>query len=302
MEIIKIVPQGLCKGVINAMEVVKRAAADPATKRPIYMLGSLVHNKNIVAALSDMGVVILEGKSHLEMLDEVESGTVVFTAHGVSEEVRRKAAEKGLDVIDATCREVRKSQELIKKRLDEGYLVFFFGTKNHPETEAILGLSPAITLISSKDEIASLSPYAGKLALAIQTTVSYLQARELYQALLNKYPQIELIEEVCNSTRIRQEAVIKAKGRLDLIIVIGDRHSNNTRMLKEVAETEAGIPAILVESIEDLKDVDLASYERIGVTAGASTPNAIVEEIMEKLPKGDFLSELRLEDYLSLKK
>jgi len=302
MEIIKIVPQGLCKGVINAMEVVKRAAADPATKRPIYMLGSLVHNKNIVAALSDMGVVILEGKSRLEMLDEVESGTVVFTAHGVSEEVRRKAAEKGLDVIDATCREVRKSQELIKKRLDEGYLVFFFGIKNHPETEAILGLSPAITLISSKDEIASLSPYAGKLALAIQTTVSYLQARELYQALLNKYPQIELIEEVCNSTRIRQEAVIKAKGRLDLIIVIGDRHSNNTKMLKEVAETEAGIPAILVESIEDLKDVDLASYERIGVTAGASTPNAIVEEIMEKLPKGDFLSELRLEDYLSLKK
>jgi|LSQX01.2.fsa_nt_gb 4-hydroxy-3-methylbut-2-enyl diphosphate reductase len=302
MEIIKILPQGLCKGVINAIHIVNDALEDPTIKKPIYMLGSLVHNQNIVRALSEQNVIILDGKSRLEMLDEITSGTVIFTAHGVSEETRKKARAKGLDIIDATCKDVKLSHDIIRNYLDAGYMILYYGMENHPEAEGVLGISPKITLIRNKDDIEALPAYEGKLALATQTTMSFLQAIELHQYLLKKYPQIKLIDEVCNSTRIRQQAVISQKGKLDLIIVVGDRKSNNTRMLKEVAEKEAGISAILVENVEDLKAYDLSAYERIGVTAGASTPNVIVQEIIEKLPKGDFNSELVSEDYLRPKR
>lgn len=302
MEIIKITPQGLCKGVINAIHIVNKALNDPSTKKPIYMLGSLVHNQNIVRALSEKGVIILEGKSRLEMLDKISSGTVIFTAHGVSNEVRNKAIEKGLDIIDATCKDVKHSQEIIQKYIDDGYLVFYYGIKNHPETEAILSMSSKIIVMKNRDEIDKLPEYSGKMALATQTTMSFLEAIEFHQSLLKKFPQVELVEEVCNSTRIRQQAVIDHKDEVDLLIVVGDPQSNNTKMLKKVGEIKAGLPTIMVENIEDLKNFDLSKFKRIGITAGASTPNTIVKEIIEKLPKGDYKSELVSEDYLQAKK
>lgn len=302
MEIIKITPQGLCKGVVNAIHIVNRALMDQNTKKPIYMLGSLVHNQNIVRALSKKGIIILEGKTRLEMLEQIESGTVIFTAHGVSNEVRKKAKEKGLDIIDATCKDVKQSHEIIQEYIEKGYLVLYYGVKNHPETEGVLGISPDIIVVKDKEDIENLPEYSGKIALATQTTMSFLDAVKFHQLLLNKYPQIELIEEVCNSTRIRQQAVINQKDQLDLLIVVGDPASNNSKMLREVAEKKAGLKAIMVENLEDLKQYDLSGYKRIGITAGASTPNAIVNEILTKLPEGDFKTELVAEDYLISKK
>ncbi len=302
MEIIKITPQGLCKGVINAIHIVNRALMDPNTNKPIYMLGSLVHNQNIVGALSKKGIIILEGKTRLEMLDHIESGTVIFTAHGVSKEVRKKAEEKGLAIIDATCKDVKQSHEIIQEYLENGYLVLYYGVKNHPETEGVLGISSNIIVVRDKEDIENLPEYSGKVALATQTTISFLDAVAFHQLLLKKYPQIELIEEVCNSTRIRQQAVLKQKEQLDLLIVVGDPSSNNSKMLKEVAEKKAGLKAIMVESLEDLKQYNFSGYKRIGITAGASTPNAIVNEILAKLPQGVFQTELVTDDYLVSKK
>jgi 4-hydroxy-3-methylbut-2-enyl diphosphate reductase len=302
MEIIKITPQGLCKGVINAIHIVNRALMDPNTNKPIYMLGSLVHNQNIVGALSKKGIIILEGKTRLEMLDHIESGTVIFTAHGVSKEVRKKAEEKGLAIIDATCKDVKQSHEIIQEYLENGYLVLYYGVKNHPETEGVLGISSNIIVVRDKEDIENLPEYSGKVALATQTTMSFLDAVAFHQLLLKKYPQIELIEEVCNSTRIRQQAVLKQKEQLDLLIVVGDPSSNNSKMLKEVAEKKAGLKAIMVESLEDLKQYNFSGYKRIGITAGASTPNDIVNEILAKLPQGVFQTELVTDDYLVSKK
>jgi 4-hydroxy-3-methylbut-2-enyl diphosphate reductase len=298
MEIIKITPQGLCKGVLNAINIVNKKLDDPNTKRPIYMLGSLVHNRNIVQALSEKGIIILDGKTRIELLNEIDSGTVIFTAHGVSDEVRQKAVEKGLDIIDATCRDVEKSHRIIQEYLNKGYLILYYGIKNHPETEGVLGISPNIKVVKEDEDILHLPEYSGKIALATQTTMSFLEVIRFHQLILKKYPKIELLEEVCNSTRIRQQAVINQKGKLDLLIVVGDPKSNNSRILKEVGEKKAGMKTIMVENLEDLNSYDLSGFKRIGITAGASTPNAIVNEIIEKLPKGNLKTELVSNDYL----
>ena len=213
-----------------------------------------------------------------------------------------KSRGKGLAIIDATCKDVKQSHEIIQEYLENGYLVLYYGVKNHPETEGVLGISSNIIVVRDKEDIENLPEYSGKVALATQTTMSFLDAVAFHQLLLKKYPQIELIEEVCNSTRIRQQAVLKQKEQLDLLIVVGDPSSNNSKMLKEVAEKKAGLKAIMVESLEDLKQYNFSGYKRIGITAGASTPNAIVNEILAKLPQGVFQTELVTDDYLVSKK
>jgi 4-hydroxy-3-methylbut-2-enyl diphosphate reductase len=302
MEIIKIIPQGFCKGVIQAIRKVNDAIENPQTKKPIHMLGSLVHNQNIVQAFVAKGVIIHEGKSRLELLDEINDGTVIFTAHGVSDEVRAKALSKGLEIIDATCKDVFQNQQIIKAKSSEGYRILFYGIENHPETEGIADTAPII-VVNEKTNFDTLPEECGKILLTTQTTMSYADILPFYWRLKSKYPQLELLEEVCSSTRKRQEAIINQAGNLDLLLVVGDPGSNNSKMLLDIGQNKACLKTIMVENVEDLNKYDLSPYRTIGITSGASTPNAIVEEIIEQLKKQNkvFRSNLKYDDYLHYK-
>ncbi|NLD26745.1 MAG: 4-hydroxy-3-methylbut-2-enyl diphosphate reductase [Acholeplasmataceae bacterium] len=299
MEITKIIPQGLCKGVISAIKKVNEAIENPNTKKPIHMLGPLIHNKNVVRAFLEKGVIIHMGKSRLELLDEITDGTVIFTAHGVSDEVRAKAISKGLDIIDATCRDVSRNQQIIKDKINDGYYIFFYGKENHPETEGIFD-SEHIIVVNENTDIDALPEISGKMVMTTQTTMSYSDVVPFYLLLKRKYPQLELLEELCNATRKRQEAIINQAGNLDLLLVVGDPSSNNSKMLMEIAKNKLGVNAIMLENVEDLNHYDLSPYQKIGITSGASTPTAIVEEIIQQLQKQkkNFISKLKNDDYL----
>jgi len=301
MEIIKIKPQGICMGVARAINIINKVLQDENTKKPIYMLGNLVHNKNIVRAFQSKGIIVLEGQSRLEMLKSVDEGTVIFTAHGVSEDVRAEAFRKGLSIIDATCRDVEKTHEIIKEKLAQGYKILFYGVLGHPETEGVLGLSADITLVNDDSDLAAIPNGNPKTLLTNQTTMSYIDVLNFYRKIKVLRPNLELLEEVCSATRNRQTAVIENKDNIDLLIVVGDPLSNNTRMLKETAEKKAGLTTVLVENIKGLEGFDFSPYQRVGITAGASTPDAIVEEIIANLKtkKPVFSSKLTDEDFLN---
>lgn len=297
MKITKLTPRGFCKGVVFAIQTINKALNDTNLKRPLYMLGNIVHNKNIVEAFKEKGIIILDGPSRLKMLEDINEGTIIFTAHGVSDEVRALAKSKGLDIIDATCKDVLKTHNLIKEKLLEGYLVLFYGKPNHPETEGILGIDPSIILVDDNTNPLALPKHFGKIILTSQTTMSYLDLLKYYEQLKFVYPQLKLMDEICSATRRRQEAIINAKD-YDLIIVVGDKLSNNTKMLKEIANKNT--KAIQVESVKDLKNLNLNNYKNVAITAGASTPMAIVEEIVFNIENStnNYISNLTIDDYL----
>lgn len=296
MKVTKLTPRGFCKGVVNAIHIINKALEDENLKRPFYMLGNIVHNKNIVNAFKEKGVIILDGPSRVKMLEDITSGTVIFTAHGVSDKVRKISEAKGLDIIDATCKDVRRTHDLIKDFIDLGYTVLFYGKQNHPETEGVLGISPKIILIEDYFDLDSLPNINNQMIITNQTTMSYLSLIMIYEKLLTKYPQLELMDEICSATRRRQEAVINAKN-FDLIIVVGDKLSNNTKMLANLAKEKTN--AIQVETLNDLKEYNLKDYKNIAITAGASTPMIILDEIVEAIEENNtFISKLTIKDFL----
>ena len=296
MKVTKLTPRGFCKGVVNAIHIINKALEDENLKRPFYMLGNIVHNKNIVNAFKEKGVIILDGPSRVKMLENITSGTVIFTAHGVSDKVRKISEAKGLDIIDATCKDVRRTHDLIKDFIDLGYTVLFYGKQNHPETEGVLGISPKIILIEDYFDLDSLPNINNQMIITNQTTMSYLNLITVYEKLLTKYPQLELMDEICSATRRRQEAVINAKN-FDLIIVVGDKLSNNTKMLANLAKEKTN--AIQVETLNDLKEYNLKDYKNIAITAGASTPMIILDEIVDAIEENNtFISKLTVKDFL----
>lgn len=296
MKVTKLTPRGFCKGVVNAIHIINKALEDENLKRPFYMLGNIVHNKNIVNAFKEKGVIILDGPSRVKMLEDITSGTVIFTAHGVSDKVRKISEAKGLDIIDATCKDVRRTHDLIKDFIDLGYTVLFYGKQNHPETEGVLGISPKIILIEDYFDLDSLPNINNQMIITNQTTMSYLNLITVYEKLLTKYPQLELMDEICSATRRRQEAVINAKN-FDLIIVVGDKLSNNTKMLANLAKEKTN--AIQVETLNDLKEYNLKDYKNIAITAGASTPMIILDEIVDAIEENNtFISKLTIKDFL----
>ncbi|MGQ0421750.1 4-hydroxy-3-methylbut-2-enyl diphosphate reductase, partial [Bacillus sp. HC-Mk] len=157
MKIVKISPRGYCYGVVDAMVIARNAALDKSLPRPIYILGMIVHNKHVTDAFEEDGIITLDGPSRLEILDKIDSGTVIFTAHGVSPEVKQRAKEKGLTTIDATCPDVTKTHDLIEAKKAEGYHVIYIGKKNHPEPEGAVGIAPDIVhLIERADDLKTL--------------------------------------------------------------------------------------------------------------------------------------------------
>jgi 4-hydroxy-3-methylbut-2-en-1-yl diphosphate reductase len=284
MDVIKVTPRGYCYGVVDAMEIARRAAKDASLPRPIYIIGLIVHNRFAVEELSQLGVTTLDGPDRASILEQVREGTVIFTAHGVSPLVKQQARERGLHVIDATCPDVTRTHDLVNDFVARGYQVLYIGKKGHPEPEGVIGEAPeAVCLVETEsdlDELPKRIHTATKLLVTTQTTLSQWDTARLIQQILERFPQAEVHNEICHATQVRQEAVARMARGADLTIVVGDPRSNNTNRLVQVAGELAGSPAIRIESLDDLKPEMLEGKRRVAVTSGASTPSQVTREVI----------------------
>ena len=295
MDVIKVTPHGYCYGVVTALNMVNQAIEDPRVPRPIHILGMVVHNAHLMKAFESAGVITVDGtgKTRLELLDKIDSGTVVFTAHGVSPEVRGKARAKGLTVIDASCKDVLKTHNIILDHIERGYDVVYIGKKGHPETEGCLGLSDnGIHLIENMDDLANLESDNANIIITNQTTLSSWDAERIATAIKLKFPTAEFIKEICNATLVRQKAVATMAQPADLTIVVGDPKSNNTKRLVQISEEHAGTPGIRIGSLEDLSLDRLDGVNTVAVTSGASTPPLMTKEVIHFLEQYDPADEM----------
>lgn len=284
MRVIKVAPRGYCYGVVDAMQIAREAAANPDLPRPIYIIGLIVHNRFAVQELTNLGLITLDGEDRAAILDQVTTGTVIFTAHGVSPAVQAVARERGLHVIDATCPDVTKTHDLVKDLVAQGFHILYVGKKGHPEPEGVLGEAPNhVTLVETVADVAALDlpPEAtAKLAITTQTTLSQWDTRAVIQAARERFPGMAIYNEICHATQVRQEAVAAQARGADLTIVVGDPRSNNTNRLAQVAEEIAQSPAIRIESLADLPADALRGKRAVAITSGASTPSQITRAVI----------------------
>lgn len=286
MVINKIEPQGFCGGVKRAIEIVDELLKNNEAKRPIYMLGSLIHNKHITSSFEEKGIIILDDKlSKEEMLDRVDSGTVIISAHGVAPSIITKAQDKGLTIVDTTCPYVKLIHDKIINNLNDNKEIIYIGTKNHPEVVGVLGLSDKIHLVSNLEDVNNLKLKTNNPYVTNQTTLSIYDIDDLYKDIKNKYPLSNIDNKICNATTKRQEAIYN-QPNVDLCIIVGDVKSSNTKKLKEVS-LKRGINTILVDTLEDLKKSSLGfkNLTSISISSGASTPSYLVDEIIDYLKK-----------------
>ncbi len=286
MKVISITPRGYCYGVVDAVEIAKRVAADPNTPRPIYVLGQLVHNRHLVERLAEHGIISLENtSSRLDLLDAIDHGTVIFTAHGVSPQVKEKARQKGLNCVDTTCPDVDKTHVLIRRLVHDGYDILYVGRKGHPEPEGAMGEAPGhVFLIQDEADLAALQlPQTQKLAVTTQTTLSRWDTEALIAQVQERFPQIEIFTEICQATQLRQEAAVRQSNDADVVFVVGDKHSSNSNRLVDVVANQAHRPVYLIDNVQDIRPEMLAGAQAAGVTAGSSTPSDITRDVIRYL-------------------
>jgi 4-hydroxy-3-methylbut-2-enyl diphosphate reductase len=292
MEVVKISPRGYCYGVVDAMVLALQTARNYNLPRPIYILGMIVHNAHITEAFEREGVITLDGPNRLDILEQVEQGTVIFTAHGVSPEVRARAAEKGLTIVDATCPDVTKTHDLIRAKTEKGYEIVYIGKRDHPEPEGAIGVAPdRVHLIEREEDIAKLS-FAPETRVLVtnQTTMSQWDIRHIMNKVIERFPHAEIHNEICLATQVRQEAVAEQAAQADLVIVVGDPRSNNSNRLVQVSEEIAGVKAYRVADVSEVKSEWLLAASKVGVTSGASTPTPVTKEVIAYLEAFDPLN------------
>ncbi|ETT77470.1 4-hydroxy-3-methylbut-2-enyl diphosphate reductase [Paenibacillus sp. FSL R7-277] len=288
MEVIKISPRGYCYGVVDAMVMARQAAQNLDLPRPIYILGMIVHNSHVTNSFEDDGIITLDGHNRLDILDKIDKGTVIFTAHGVSPEVRKVARAKGLTTVDATCPDVTKTHDLIKEKVDEGCEIIYIGKKGHPEPEGAVGIAPEhVHLIEKEEDIAGLSIPSSRIVITNQTTMSQWDIKHIMRKLLETFPGAEVHNEICMATQVRQEAVAEQAGQCELVIVVGDPRSNNSNRLAQVSEEIAGVTAYRISDVSEMNTEWLKGITKVGVTSGASTPTPITKEVINYLEQYD---------------
>ncbi len=272
-------PRGFCAGVERAIDTVKKALQ--IWGPPIYVKHEIVHNTHVVEELKGMGAVFIEE------LTEVPEGTrIVYSAHGIPPKVREEAKKRKLIEIDATCGLVTKVHSAAKRYAEKGYQIILIGHRNHVETIGTAGEAPEVTtIVETVEEVASLSFGLGdKLAYLTQTTLSLDDVKEITEALLYKYPQIETLpsSSICYATTNRQMALRQITEEADLVLVVGDPKSSNSNRLREVAERR-GRKAFLIHRETEINPEWLKGVQVIAMTAGASTPEAVVQSCLERL-------------------
>lgn len=284
MNVIKVVPRGYCKGVVRAISIAQQCRAQ-YPEQPVTVLGMLVHNEYVKKALALRGIATVEDplRTRKALLDEVESGVVIFTAHGISDQARAKAKQKKLICVDASCPDVLRTQELVRTRLQQGNEVFYIGKARHPEAEAVCALSAHVHLITSEADIPSL-PADTPLFVTNQTTMSIFDVHKLFARIRERFPGAQISEEICNATRIRQQAVADLRDKhVDVLYVVGDTHSNNSKRLAQIG-SQQGIPRVLlIESVQDIEPAQLKGAQNVAVTSGASTPTYLTAQVIDYL-------------------
>ena len=288
MKILLANPRGFCAGVERAIAIVERALEKFGA--PIYVRHEVVHNRYVVDGLKAKGAVFVED------LDEVPDGaTVVFSAHGVPQSVRIEAEKRGLNVFDATCPLVTKVHLEVARLHKQGYEIVMIGHRGHPEVEGTMGQATGtMYLVENVDDVAKLKVPNGTqsvgtggtapLAYVTQTTLSVDDARTIVHALIARFPNIvgPRKDDICYATQNRQDAVKAMAGKVDVVIVVGSKNSSNSNRLREVAAI-GSIPAYLVDGADQIDAAWLAANARVGVTAGASAPEVLVNGVVERI-------------------
>jgi 4-hydroxy-3-methylbut-2-en-1-yl diphosphate reductase len=282
MDVVKITPRGYCHGVVDAFRIARRVRA--GTQGPVHMLGMLVHNTHATDDLQGEGIALVDQPNRLAGLEQIHEGTVIFTAHGVSPQVKRRAAELGLHPVDATCSDVVRTHELVADLASKGYDVVYIGRKGHPEPEGVMGEAPGrVHLVQEPADIDGLDLRGERVAVTCQTTLSVWDTEDLIGRVKERYPRAEVYNEICRATQERQEAAVAAARDVDVVVVVGSPRSSNSLRLVEVVKKLGGKPAYLVDRMEDIDPAWFKGASRVGVTSGASTPTQLTRRVIEYL-------------------
>ena len=283
LRIILAKPRGFCAGVERAIDIVERALGKFGA--PVYVRHEIVHNKRVVETLKARGAIFVEE------VDEIPTGAVtVFSAHGVSRKVEDNSLERELEVIDATCPLVTKVHKEGQRYAAKGFDVVLIGHLGHPEVEGTLGQIPGVVhVLSTVEEVEKLDVRdPERIAFVTQTTLSVNDTRNVVEALKTRFPKIvgPDVRDICYATQNRQVAVLELVNKVDLLLVVGAENSSNSNRLREIGEN-LGVPSYLIEDAVQLDPGWLDGKHTIGITAGASAPEALVKEVIKRL------SELR---------
>ena len=284
-------PRGFCAGVDRAIDIVEAALAKFGA--PIYVRHEIVHNTYVVNDLKNKGAIFIEE------LDEVPAGaTLVFSAHGVSRAVQREAEARGFQIFDATCPLVTKVHVEVAKLHREGYEFIMIGHKGHPEVEGTMGqLESGIHLVEDEADVARVQPsQADRLAVVTQTTLSVDDAAGILAAVKARFPKVRepKQQDICYATQNRQDAVKVLSGQVDVVVVVGSPTSSNSNRLREVAD-KRGTPAYMVDNAGELRAEWFEGRPRIGLTAGASAPQILVDQVIDRLRSFGALSVRRMD-------
>ena len=278
-EILMAQPRGFCAGVDRAINIVNEALIRFGA--PIYVRHEIVHNAYVVNELREKGAVFVE-----ELHEVPKGGIVVFSAHGVSQEVRKDAEARGLQVYDATCPLVTKVHLEVVKMCKDGFTVLMIGHAGHPEVEGTMGqVKEGVFLIEKVGDVGSLPfPPDEKIAFVTQTTLSVDETKEIVDALTMKFPNIvqPRKQDICYATQNRQDAVKFMAPQVEVVIVVGSATSSNSNRLRELSE-KLGVPSYMVDAPEQLKPEWFAGKKRVGLTAGASAPESLAQSIVSRI-------------------
>ena len=284
-------PRGFCAGVDRAIEIVERALAKFGA--PIYVRHEIVHNTYVVNDLKSRGAIFIE-----ELDDVPPDATLVFSAHGVSKEVQREAARRGFHVFDATCPLVTKVHVEVAKLHKEGFEFIMIGHKGHPEVEGTMGqLDSGIHLVEDVADVARVQPgQTERLAVVTQTTLSVDDAAEIAAAVKARFPNVRepKQQDICYATQNRQDAVKVLSPQVDILIVVGSPTSSNSNRLRELAK-KLGTESYMVDSADELRAEWFEGRPRVGLTAGASAPDVLVQQVIERLKALGAISVRRMQ-------
>ncbi len=306
IKIIKLSDQGFCFGVKRAIKIAEETSKNDTLPRPIYLLGNIVHNEHISTYLKSLDIIVIEGSNRLEMLDMVPNNkTVIFSAHGVSQKVREKAIKKNLTIIDATCPYVEKTFKLVEEKANDNASILYIGKRDHPETEAVLELDKHIHLVEN-DNLMFDNLNTEKIYVAHQTTMSNYDIENLFEKIKTVYPNALKLDMICRVTENRQKQLSEI-GNLhlegaSLIIVIGDKHSNNSTKLYELAKRNASVDAVFIESISELNLEMVKKYQNVVIASGTSTPPSLIKEVIDTINIIDTITSSHVDSNIQLNK
>lgn len=279
MEVIVAKTAGFCFGVKRAVDQVYRQIEEGV--RPIYTYGPIIHNEEVVRELSEKGVRIIEDEEELKTITQ---GTVIIRSHGVSEEIYRRIGAQGLTVVDATCPFVKKIHRVVRQHSEDGASVVIIGNDGHPEVEGIKGWCRGpVTVIGTEEEARNYCQNSDSpLCIVSQTTFNYKNFDKLVEIILEmRYDRVDILNTICSATEERQTEAREIAGRVDSMIVIGGSHSSNTRKLFEICKKECA-NTYYIQTLKDLDIRRLPSRGCVGITAGASTPKNLIEEVSKQ--------------------